>query len=71
MTVSGGELKMSWPEVVGMDILTAAKRIHKDRPDMRLEFHRIGDPTEPGYDDKRVRIFIHDDYTVAQTPVVG
>ncbi|CAO2033854.1 unnamed protein product [Urochloa humidicola] len=73
MTVSGGgdELKMSWPEVAGMDILTALGRIREERPDVRMEVHRIGDPVEPGYDDKRVRIFINDDFTVALTPVVG
>jgi hypothetical protein len=66
-------LKISWPEVVGMGLLLAARKIRGDRADVRLEVHKVGDGVEPGRDDKRVRIFVNIDatYTVALTPFVG
>ena len=72
--MSGGEsLKTSWPEVVGMGLLLAARKIRGDRADVRLEVYRVGTAVEPGHDDHRVRIFVNIDatYTVALTPFVG
>ncbi|KAF8677184.1 hypothetical protein HU200_046658 [Digitaria exilis] len=70
-TGGGGELKTSWPEVVGMELFWATVKIHFDRVDVEIEVHKVGDGGEPGYNDKRVRIFINNDANVAQTPVVG
>ena len=65
--------KTSWPEVVGMGLLLAARKIRGDRADVRLEVYRVGTAVEPGHDDHRVRIFVNIDatYTVALTPFVG
>ncbi|KAF8685858.1 hypothetical protein HU200_043770 [Digitaria exilis] len=72
MLIGGGdELKTSWPEVVGMQLFFAAAKIHKDRADVTMEVHKVGEGVEPGYNDKRVRIFINNDANVALTPVVG
>ncbi|KAF8677187.1 hypothetical protein HU200_046661 [Digitaria exilis] len=67
----GDELKTSWPEVVGMQLFFAAAKIHEDRADVTMEVHKVGEGVEPGYNDKRVRIFINNDANVALTPVVG
>nr|CAB3445409.1 unnamed protein product [Digitaria exilis] len=63
----GDELKTSWPEV----LFFAAAKIHEDRADVTMEVHKVGEGVEPGYNDKRVRIFINNDANVALTPVVG
>nr|CAB3448683.1 unnamed protein product [Digitaria exilis] len=36
-----------------------------------LEPHLVGEVPGPGYDPKRVRIFVDTFFTVVQTPVVG
>ncbi|KAG2648193.1 hypothetical protein PVAP13_1NG044108, partial [Panicum virgatum] len=69
----GDSLKTSWPEVVGLGLLLAARKIRGDQSAVRLEVHKVGDAVEPGHDDTRVRIFVNIDatYTVALTPFVG
>lgn len=76
MEIGGDLMKTSWPEVLGMGLSLAAGKIHGDRPDVVLQAYLVGTvPAEPGpgYDPKRVRIFVNKDatYTVAETPVVG
>nr|CAB3445412.1 unnamed protein product [Digitaria exilis] len=59
MVIDGGdELKTSWPEVVGMQLSPAARKIRGDRADVVLEPHLVGEVPGPGYDPKRVRIFV-------------
>jgi hypothetical protein len=47
--------------------------IHKDRPDVQIPVLVVGTQVPPDYDDKRVRLFVYNDYNlkVALTPVVG
>ncbi|CAD6252052.1 unnamed protein product [Miscanthus lutarioriparius] len=47
--------------------------IHKDRPDVQIPVLVVGTQVPPDYDDKRVRLFVYQDYNlkVALTPVVG
>ncbi|OEL23253.1 hypothetical protein BAE44_0015729 [Dichanthelium oligosanthes] len=71
MVMIDDDLKTSWPEVVGMDLFWAAAKIHSDRPDVLVEVHKVGDNSDPGYDPKRVRMFVDKDGIVAQTPVIG
>nr|CAB3448681.1 unnamed protein product [Digitaria exilis] len=73
MLIGGGgdhRQKTSWPEVVGMGFLWAAMKIRIDRSDVDVEVHKVGDSVEPGYNNKRVRMFIYNG-VVAQTPVIG
>ena len=67
------DLKTSWPELVGAPGQYAQAMIHKDRPDVQIMFRPVGTPVPPGYDDKRVLVFVYNDYNskVAVTPVVG
>ena len=74
--VRGGEIvsiKTAWPEVVGWDGMSAVMKIHRDRADVRVEVHSVGESVPPGFDGERVLVFLNDDNaaTVAQTPVVG
>lgn len=69
----GGYLKKSWPELVGTPGHYAHDMIHKDRPDVQIPVLVVGTQVPPGFDDKRVRLFVHQDFNlkVALTPVVG
>jgi hypothetical protein len=71
--MSGGFLKTSWPELVGTPGHYAHDMIHKDRPDVQIPVLVVGTQVPPGFDDKRVRLFVHQDFNlkVALTPVVG
>ncbi|KAF8685859.1 hypothetical protein HU200_043771 [Digitaria exilis] len=53
-----------------MGFLWAAMKIRIDRSDVDVEVHKVGDSVEPGYNNKRVRMFIYNG-VVAQTPVIG
>jgi hypothetical protein len=69
---AGDDLKSSWPEVVGWDVIPAGIRIYTERPDISFEFHTVSDNVAPGHDDHRVRLFVTaSTTTIARTPVVG
>ncbi|OEL23252.1 hypothetical protein BAE44_0015728 [Dichanthelium oligosanthes] len=55
----------------GHGFFTAAAKINSNQPDMVMEVHKVGEHMDPGYNPKRVRIFINNEAIVAQTPVVG
>ena len=67
------EVKLLWPEVVGWMLLQAMGKIHTDRPNIAFELHYVGENVTPGFDDKRIRLFVNRDSqgTVALTSVVG
>ena len=69
----GEQQKTSWPELVGSPGHYAHDMIHKDRPDVQIPVLVVGTKVPPGFDDKRVRLFVHKDFNlkVALTPVVG
>ncbi|KAL6654518.1 hypothetical protein ACP70R_007983 [Stipagrostis hirtigluma subsp. patula] len=68
-----GVLKSSWPEVVDKPDHVAIPIIHRDRPDVYTQVIKLGERVEPGTDNKRVRVFVHNDeeLTVAREPVIG
>ncbi|TVU33586.1 hypothetical protein EJB05_25411, partial [Eragrostis curvula] len=69
-----GMSKTSWPELVGSPGEYAHDMIKKDRPDIvEIPVLLVGTQVPPGYDDQRVRLFVHPDFNhkVALTPVVG
>ncbi|CAD6252065.1 unnamed protein product [Miscanthus lutarioriparius] len=70
---SDDDLKTSWPELVGSPGHFAHDMIHKDRPDVQIPVLVVGTQVPPDYDDKRVRLFVYQDYNlkVTLTPVVG
>jgi hypothetical protein len=69
---AGDDLKSSWPEVVGWDVIPAGIKIYTERPDISFEFHTVGDNVAPGHYDHRVRLFVTaGTTTIARTPVVG
>jgi hypothetical protein len=65
--------KTSLPEVVGIAALVAGWKIKEDRPDVHIQFHRLGYHAPPGHNGHRVRVILVADHgtTVAQTPCVG
>ncbi|KAM0849636.1 hypothetical protein ACQ4PT_053604 [Festuca glaucescens] len=71
MALPSPVLKTSWPEVVGMTATPAVFHIKTDRPDVAVEVLPQGAPLTPGYNDKRVRVFLDDRGIITQTPVIG
>ena len=61
---SGGYQKTSWPELVGSPGHYAHDMIHKDRPDVQIPVLVVGTEVPPGFDDKRVRLFVHQDFNL-------
>ena len=65
------ELKTSWPELVGFELLNAADRINIDRPDVSVAFYMIPTPLPTDYDPNRVVLVGDDRSVVVRTPVIG
>ena len=65
------ELKTSWPELVGFEMLNAADRINIDRPDVSVAFYMIPTPLPTDYNPKRVVLVGDDRSVVVRTPVIG
>lgn len=63
--------KTSWPELLGVPATLAAQKIALDRPDVAVEVLPPGAPLTPGFNPKRVRVFITLSGLVASIPVVG
>ncbi|OEL33071.1 hypothetical protein BAE44_0005908 [Dichanthelium oligosanthes] len=69
-----GDLKTSWPEVVGWVALNASFKITSDRPDVSTPYYyKVGTDlhTNYGNDSERVVIIFEAGNVVARTPVVG
>ena len=65
------DLKTSWPELVGFEMLNAADRINMDRPDVSVAFYMIPTPLPTDYNPKRVVLVGDDRSVVVMTPVIG
>ena len=65
------DLKTSWPELVGFEMLNAALRINMDRPDVSVAFYMIPTPLPTDYNPKRVVLVGDDRSVVVMTPVIG
>ncbi|KAG0531466.1 hypothetical protein BDA96_04G025300 [Sorghum bicolor] len=66
-----GDLKTSWPEVVGWVTLNASFKITADRPDVSTAFYSDTTPLPTDYNPKRVIIIFDSGNVVVRTPVVG
>ncbi|KAF8685854.1 hypothetical protein HU200_043766 [Digitaria exilis] len=67
----GDDLKTSWPELVGFEMLNAADRINIDRPDLSVAFYVLPTPLPTDYDANRVILVGDDRSVVVRTPVIG
>ena len=65
------DLKTSWPELVGFEMLNAALRINMDRPDVSVAFYMIPTPLPTDYNPNRVVLVGDDRRVVVRTPVIG
>ena len=65
------DLKTSWPELVGFEMLNAADRINIDRPDVSVAFYMIPTPLPTDYNPNRVVLVGDDRRVVVRTPVIG
>ncbi|KAL6883341.1 hypothetical protein ACP4OV_011152 [Aristida adscensionis] len=65
------DVKTSWPEVMGWEVLNASIQINTDRPDVSTPFYMIGSPLPTDYDPKRVIIIFDERSVVCKTPVVS
>jgi hypothetical protein len=63
--------KTSWPEVVGLPVEAANKIILQDKPGADIVVLPVGTPTTKEFLQNRVRIFVDQNLTVAQTPFVA
>lgn len=63
--------KTSWPEVVGWHELPAGIRIANDRRGAIVLFYNVGEIRLPGYDPKRVIVFVDATLHVTETPYLG
>ena len=65
------DLKTSWPELVGFEMLNAALRINMDRPDVSVAFYMIPTPLPTDYDPNCVVLVGDERSVVVRTPVIG
>jgi len=65
------DLKTSWPELVGFEMLNAADRINIDRPDVSVAFYMIPTPLPTDSDPNRVVLVGDERSVVVGTPVIG
>ncbi|GJN18865.1 hypothetical protein PR202_gb06074 [Eleusine coracana subsp. coracana] len=63
--------KTSWPEVVGWDELPAGIWIANDRREVTVQFLNLGETRPPGYNPRRVIVFVDATLHVALTPLLG
>jgi diphthamide synthase subunit DPH2 len=63
--------KTAWPELVGSPYFRAGLIICFERRDVTVVFVVVGDTPPPGFDPKRVVVFVDADQRVAFTPTIG
>ena len=63
--------KTSWPELVGSPYFRAGLIIWLERRDVTVIFFTVGDTPPPGFDPKRVVVFVDANQRVAFTPRIG
>jgi hypothetical protein len=66
-----GDVKSSWPELLGAPSDAAKQKILTDRPDVHVIVLPDGSIVDGRFDDKRVRVFVNDSGNVAKVPIIG
>jgi hypothetical protein len=66
-----GDVKSSWPELLGAPSNVAKQKVLSDRPDVRVIVVLVGSIVDALFDDKRVRLFVDKSGDVAKIPTIG
>lgn len=63
--------KEAWPDLVGLDVAEAEKRIKNDRPGIRIQVVPQGHFVTMDFDVGRVRLYIDSSDKIAKLPKIG